>query len=148
MLAGIEAPKKIVWLESWGKLMMIGSERGQRDERTWIDLTLVPLDTDADALGLLCSWSSLLKIKRGVKMLFWYFEKITYLLAHLTLNPGLNCIECNHWWNGWNEITVSTDFYVLIIIESFLASSLIIIVVCADCVEAMFPPSWFFYNCV
>ena len=35
--------------------MMIGSERGQRDERTWIDLTLVPLDTDADALGLLCS---------------------------------------------------------------------------------------------
>ena len=26
---------------------MIGSERGQRDERTWLYLTLVPLDTHA-----------------------------------------------------------------------------------------------------
>ena len=34
-------------LECWGKLMMIGSERGQRDERTWLYLTLVPLDTHA-----------------------------------------------------------------------------------------------------
>ena len=55
--------------------MMIGSERGQRDERTWIDLTLVPLDTDAHVVRIVRSSISSL-IRYSTKNILGYYWKL------------------------------------------------------------------------